>query len=75
MSLIEDENIKNHQENVRRSHEIANTIRNKVADLIEKIKKEETKLLNNVQEFSNAEQRLESPLIDLRQSFCIIFLD
>lgn len=57
-SFIEGENIKNHQENVRRSNEIANVIRSKVTDLIEKIKKEEAKLLNNVQEFSNSEQRL-----------------
>jgi 23S rRNA G2445 N2-methylase RlmL len=51
------ENIKNHEENVRRSNDIANTIRDKVADLIEKIKQEETKLLNNVQQFSASEQR------------------
>lgn len=42
---------------MRRSNDIANVIRNKVADLIEKIKQEETKLLHNVQEFSKAEQR------------------
>ncbi len=54
---IEVENIKNHEENVRCSNDIANIIRNKVADLIEKIKQEEIKLLNNVQEFNNAEQR------------------
>lgn len=57
--MIKGENIKNHEENVRRSNEIANVIRHKVTDLIEKIKKEEAKLLVNVQEFSNAEQRLE----------------
>jgi len=51
------ENIKNHEENVRNSNEIANTIRKKVTDLIERIKQEEKKLLNNVQEFGNAEQR------------------
>ncbi|CAF3698261.1 unnamed protein product [Rotaria sordida] len=54
----EVENIKNHEENVCRSDDIANVIRNKVADLIEKIKQEETKLLHNVQEFSKAEQKL-----------------
>lgn len=51
------ENIKNHEENVRNSNEIANIIRKKVTDLIERIKQEEAKLLNNVQEFGNAEQR------------------
>lgn len=54
---IEAENIKNHEENVRRSNDIATIIRNKVTDLIEKIKQEESKLLHNVQEFSNSEQR------------------
>ncbi|CAF1498579.1 unnamed protein product, partial [Adineta ricciae] len=54
----EAENIKNHEENVRRSDEIADVIRNKVATLIEKIKQEETKLIHNVEEFRNAEQRL-----------------
>jgi len=51
------ENIKNHEENVRRSKDIADVIRNKVTDLIGKIKQEEKKLLHNVQEFSNTEQR------------------
>jgi hypothetical protein len=51
------ENIKNHEENVRRSNDIADVIRNKVTDLIGKIKQEETKLLHNVQEFSKTEQR------------------
>ena len=51
------ENIKNHEENVRRSEDIANVIREKVADLIAKIKQEEIKLLHNVEEFSNTEQR------------------
>lgn len=51
------ENIKNHEENVRRSADITELIRNKVTDLIEKIKQEEEKLLHNVQEFGNAEQR------------------
>jgi len=51
------ENIKNHEENVRRSNDIADVIRAKVTDLIGKIKQEEKKLLHNVQEFSNTEQR------------------
>jgi hypothetical protein len=51
------ENIKNHEENVRRSNDIADVIRAKVTDLIAKIKQEEKKLLHNVQEFSNTEQR------------------
>ena len=55
--MIVAENIKNHEENVRRSDEIADVIRNKVATLIEKIKQEETKLIHNVEEFRNAEQR------------------
>lgn len=51
------ENIKNHEENVQRSHDIAQLIRDKVTDLIERIRQEETKLLHNVQEFGNSEQR------------------
>ena len=51
------ENIKNHEENVLRSNEIAQLIRDKVTDLIEKIKQEEAKLLHNVQEFGNSEER------------------
>ncbi|CAF1503942.1 unnamed protein product [Adineta steineri] len=74
----EAENIKNHEDNVRRSKDIANVIRNKVTDLIEKIKQEETKLLHNVQEFSNSEQRLidekKSRLQDLStiNKFCSV---
>ena len=51
------ENIRNHEENVLRSKDIGNVIRNKVTDLIDKIKQEEKKLLHNVEEFGNAEQR------------------
>jgi hypothetical protein len=49
--------MKNHEENVHRSNEIAKIIRNKVTDLVEKIKQEEEKLLHHVQEFQNTEQR------------------
>ena len=46
-----------HQANVRHSNEIANTIREKVAELIGKIKEEERKLLGNIQEFNDNERR------------------
>lgn len=53
----EAENVKNLEENVRHSNEIAKTIRGKVADLIALIKEEEKKLLQQVEEFQTAEQR------------------
>ena len=56
--FFEVENIKIHEENVRHSNDIGNTIREKVIELIEKIKQEEKKLLFNVQEFNNTERRL-----------------
>lgn len=46
-----------HQTNVRHSNEIANTIREKVSELIGKIKEEERKLLENIQEFNDNERR------------------
>lgn len=50
-------NIENHQLNVRHSNEIVNIIREKVIGLITKIKEEERKLLENIQEFTNSERR------------------
>lgn len=50
-------NIKRHEENILHSADIANTIRQKVTELIDKIKQEENKLLHNVQEFSETEQK------------------
>lgn len=52
------ENIRNHEENIRHANDIGDIIRNKVKDLIEKIKQDEKKLLENVQEFNQTEQRL-----------------
>lgn len=52
------ENIRNHEENVRHSNDIEHLIRNKVTELIEKIKQEEKKLLENVKEFNKTELRL-----------------
>ncbi len=72
------ENIKNHEENVRHSNDIANIIREKVIELIEKIKQEEKKLIHNIQEFNNTERRLIKEknvrLQDLTkiQTFCSI---
>ena len=50
-------NIETHQTNVHHSNEIVNVIREKVNELIGKIKEEEKKLLENVQEFTNSERR------------------
>ncbi len=75
------ENIKNHEENVRQSNDIANTIREKVIELIDKIKQEEKKLIHNIQEFNNTERRLIKEknirLQDLTkiQTFCSISQD
>jgi hypothetical protein len=52
------ENLKKHEENVRHSNEIGNTIRDKVNEIITKIKQEEKKLIDNIYEFNNTEQRL-----------------
>ncbi|UJR23775.1 hypothetical protein I4U23_026751 [Adineta vaga] len=54
----EVENIKIHEENIRQSNDIIRTIQEKVIELIEKIKQEESKLLLNVREFHNSEQKL-----------------
>ncbi|CAF4374347.1 unnamed protein product [Rotaria sp. Silwood2] len=54
----EVENIKNHEENIHQTTDIANTIRFKVNELINKIKQEEKKLLQSIQEFNNTEQKL-----------------
>ena len=56
--LILVENLKKHEENVRHSNEIGNTIRDKVNDIITKIKQEEKKLIDNIYEFNNTEQKL-----------------
>ena len=57
MVLISVENIKIHEENTRQSNEIIRTIREKVNGLISKIKQEESKLIQNAQEFHNSEHK------------------
>jgi hypothetical protein len=52
------QNLKQHEENVRHSNEIGKTIRAKVSEMISEIKQEEKKLIDNIQEFNNTEQRL-----------------
>ncbi|CAF1093594.1 unnamed protein product [Adineta steineri] len=54
----EVENIKIHEENVRHSNEIIHTIKDKVTELIDRIKQEENKLLDIVNEFHSTEQSL-----------------
>ncbi|CAF3457870.1 unnamed protein product [Rotaria sp. Silwood1] len=54
----EVENIKNHEENIHQSTNIVSIICVKVNELIDKIKREEKKLLHSIQEFNNNEQRL-----------------
>ena len=55
--LASEDSMQNHRDNVRQSNEIATSIREKVTDLIDRIKDEERKLLRNVEEFQTVEQR------------------
>lgn len=57
VSFDSEETLRTHQDNVRQSNEIGKRIREKVSDLIERIRDEERKLLQSVEEFRTIEQK------------------
>lgn len=63
------EKLKKHEENVRQSKEIHVAIREKVVQLIDLIKTEETKLLKQIDEFQLVEQKSNIVVVFLRFSF------
>ena len=63
------EKLKKHEENVRQSKEIHGAIREKVVQLIDLIKTEETKLLKQIDEFQLVEQKFDIVVVFLRFSF------